>query len=409
LKKQQRARMQRVITLHQFMNIVVSLLVEPTRLHILKALSPGDDIRALSARMTWWTAIAGAMEFLLNPTLGKLSDAVGRKPFFMLSPLASVALKALFVLRPSPLTLGLEAVVCDGLRVISGSTICSAALTDLLSGQELSAAFSTQLAVSGLSVVVGPLVASAVISRTGSMYAPFAVAAVAAGGMLLADCLLLEETLEEDARKEFGGFVNPLSLVRVFASRDARFNLLVCVAALNNAVEPKNTSVLAKVNQLDSFKMSATEMSLMTSLSGVSMYAQKPVQVALSRLGAGPPRVRSLANLATFLGFAIRALPRRWALYASMLLGSVGLARAQYSSSLRVARAVELGWGRGEFTGQMANLRAVLGVVAPVLYSGCFAALARRGAPSGYAFLAPASVGLATEALCQAHLALSPP
>ena len=32
-----------------------------------------------------WTLAIGAGEFLLNPTVGKLSDAIGRKPFMLLS------------------------------------------------------------------------------------------------------------------------------------------------------------------------------------------------------------------------------------------------------------------------------------------------------------------------------------
>ena len=59
-------------------------------------------------------AIIGLSEWLINPTLGKLSDSVGRKPFAMLAPFVNVFVKMHVALRPSVWALGLEQVVGDG-------------------------------------------------------------------------------------------------------------------------------------------------------------------------------------------------------------------------------------------------------------------------------------------------------
>ena len=41
-------------------------------------------------------------------------------------------MKTLVLLKPSLVTLTLEKVVCDGLRTMSGTTMCGAALNDLI-------------------------------------------------------------------------------------------------------------------------------------------------------------------------------------------------------------------------------------------------------------------------------------
>ena len=50
-----------------------------------------------------WTLAIGAGEFLLNPTVGKLSDAIGRKPFMLLSVTADNLLSTARKKKPYPL------------------------------------------------------------------------------------------------------------------------------------------------------------------------------------------------------------------------------------------------------------------------------------------------------------------
>jgi MFS family permease len=53
----------------------------------------------MASILAMWGFSAGFFEFLLNPTVGKLSDTFGRKPFMLLSPFFNLILK---VGGPSP-------------------------------------------------------------------------------------------------------------------------------------------------------------------------------------------------------------------------------------------------------------------------------------------------------------------
>jgi len=402
-----RARAQRIIALHQFLNILVCLIVEPTRIHLLRRLSPDLDATGLTARLTMWSTITGVSEFIFNPTLGRICDACGRRPCFMVAPLASTVLKTLFVLRPSAFLLGVEAIVCDGTRVMSGATVCSAALADILSGPELANAFSTQLAYSGLSVVVGPVIGSTLVSLTGSMYAPFAASAAMAAGLLTADYLMVKETLDPEERKPFEGFVNPLRVTDLFFSGNFSLTMLVCIFGLNCAVEPKNVSILKKMHNMQTLGMSQWMMSNMASLTGVGMFVQSPISRVCARMGANTVCFRSLANVFTSMGYALQGMiVTTWAALFGSICLFVGEGRSLANKGMAIDLAAKGGWGRGEFNGKLANLRALMGIASTLLYSRCYNAGFRRGCPS-FSLFVPALVSAITEVLCRIQAAAS--
>ena len=51
----------------------------------------GGDVAVAAAVITQMTSLSGLLEFSLTPSLGRLSDVVGRRPFFIVCP-ALVAL-----------------------------------------------------------------------------------------------------------------------------------------------------------------------------------------------------------------------------------------------------------------------------------------------------------------------------
>ena len=77
--------------------------------------------------------------------VGKLSDAIGRKPIMMLSPYAAIILKAWVLMSPSVLSLTVERIVCDLLRTLSGTTMAMAAISDLVPKNEMGQAMSGKL------------------------------------------------------------------------------------------------------------------------------------------------------------------------------------------------------------------------------------------------------------------------
>ena len=99
---------------------------------LIQRLHGGDVARAATA-IAAVSGASGLLEFLLNPTLGKLSDSIGRRPFFVWGP-ALVAASNLAVAAQGgtskPLVL-LNGVLRRAGATFGGSVATMAVLADL--------------------------------------------------------------------------------------------------------------------------------------------------------------------------------------------------------------------------------------------------------------------------------------
>ena len=100
----------RLLNIHMMSNIALSLFTFSSRTTLLQQLVKNDSARMVNILSTWASTI-GAAEFLLNPTMGRLSDYYGRNPFMLTSPVACVILKTWCALNPSILALSLETIL----------------------------------------------------------------------------------------------------------------------------------------------------------------------------------------------------------------------------------------------------------------------------------------------------------
>lgn len=89
------------------------------------------------------SAGVGLLEFFLNATVGRLSDAFGRRLFLFASPVVNLVLKAAVFATQSPFMLAAERVVNGAITTIAGSTMCSTMLSDLYTGPDLAKAYAT--------------------------------------------------------------------------------------------------------------------------------------------------------------------------------------------------------------------------------------------------------------------------
>jgi MFS family permease len=126
------------------------------------------DIVAAGQSMALASSCAGLMEFLLNPLVGKASDAYGRANFFLIGPAFNTIAALLVYLNPTNLTLLFAArVMGNSLNTVSGSVISSTTLSDVSSGQKLAQNFAELWSWAGLGVVVGPFLGGQILTRTG--------------------------------------------------------------------------------------------------------------------------------------------------------------------------------------------------------------------------------------------------
>ena len=183
--------------------MAVSMMNFTSRGEFLKEVL-GGDFSQVAWYLSTWTSVTAAIEFILNPTLGKLSDAYGRKPFMVLAPYAAIVLKSWVLMAPSVFSLTVERIVCDGLRTMSGTTMGSAAITDIVPKDQIGKAMSGLWSWMGLAIIGAPLLASRLSTR-----GTYQVAILVALGQLVADQFYLKETLKKEEMKPFPGFANP--------------------------------------------------------------------------------------------------------------------------------------------------------------------------------------------------------
>eukprot|EP00928_Gymnodinium_smaydae_P080474 TRINITY_DN64161_c0_g1_i1.p1 TRINITY_DN64161_c0_g1~~TRINITY_DN64161_c0_g1_i1.p1 ORF type:complete len:504 (+),score=91.80 TRINITY_DN64161_c0_g1_i1:60-1571(+) len=384
----------RMIFWHMLGTIALSLFNFSSRTSLLASL-PGmrENPRKMASILSSWAAAIGIIEFLLNPTIGSLSDSVGRRPFMLASPIACVVLKSWVAVRPSILSLSCEKIVCDSLRTLSGSTMCAAALMDVLRGDEMAGAFGELYSWGGVSMVAAPFIAGMLPTSRGT----FALSAVAATAQLGAELRLLQETLPAEKRKPFGGFVNPLGILRLFAA--PQLAAVSLVAMLHSLCEPKNMADVSALMQMSAMRWSDRKRALFVSLLGFSFVLMGPVtEASMARLGTH--RHTSLMHWLSVVQFWLRSKCTEFSTWAGLCVMMIAETRQNGVKALCAQMALARGIEKGEYTGLAANLRALMVFVAPIVWGRLFQrGLAASPARPGLPFLGAALCMVVAEAL----------
>jgi MFS family permease len=191
-----RAKSVRMISAHMFLNVCnkcQGLTAEP----LLATAICGGDASAAMRMLASSSLVSGVLQFLLNPTFGTLSDRFGRKPFFLIGPASSIAWCGLVAAFPRNRALFLLCrTLSKALGTLSGSTICSAALSDCASGDELSTASGRLGSAACTGVIFGPLLGAALLARGFGARAVYALQTVSFAIQSVIVVLLLPETLQ---------------------------------------------------------------------------------------------------------------------------------------------------------------------------------------------------------------------
>lgn len=384
-----------LLNFHFSATLCNSMLTWNARAEILKKLCKGNPAQ-MATILAYWGFSSGLGEFLLNPTLGKLSDAYGRKPFMLLSPAFGAILKALVAVNPSLFFLTIEKVISDGLRTISGSTMVGAAFSDALDGSDLGQAYGNLESYAGFAVMSMPMLASYIMNKTGSERAPFAAAAALSALQVLVSGMVLTETLPAEKRKPFTGVVNPLDCMRLFTITPT-LSLTCGMLVLQWLTEPKNVADVGTLLGINQMKLSNTRLAALVSVFGFGMFLSGPMTSA-SLAKFGESLHTSITNLVSAFVFTVRGAfvneSAMWSVMPFNFYAGTGLATTR---ALATNTAIATGkLGNGEFSGMQANLRAFVTALAPMLYSGLYRSGTAAGQP-GRPFLVAAAVMLGAE------------
>jgi MFS transporter, DHA1 family, tetracycline resistance protein len=334
------------------------------------------DIASAAHYVGWFATLWALMQFLFAPIIGALSDHFGRRPILLLSCLGLGLDYILMAMAPSLAWLFVG-------RLISGITAASyptagAYIADVTPPAERAGKFGMLGAAFGLGFIVGPALGGVLGGI--DLRLPFWVAAGLSIVNTAYGYFVLPESLPKERRKPFRiANANIFGSLRLLRSHPELFGLALVAFVMGLAHESLPNTFVLYVHQR--YGWGETQTGLALALIGVgsvivSMMLVKPLVRRLRE------RRTALLGLACgVMGFSVFALAPQGSLF---LLGIIGLAlmgiagpSVQALMSQRIAGAEQ-----GQLQGALGSIRAVTGMIGPILFTSVFAnVVARSSAP----------------------------
>lgn len=388
-----------LINTHMAVNMALSILTFNTRTLLLQQLT-NNDTTLMAKYLSNWAMVIGGWEFLFNPTIGRLSDTYGRKFWMTLSPVICTFLKGLVLINPSLFTISLEKIVCDGLRVICGTTQCGAALTDIYgtNPKTLAKAYGRLLAGAGISILASPVIAGFLEQRF-TWRGPYAVTVALAGLLSFFDYFYLEETVNDENRRPYKGFSSPFDVFKLF-TMDKNLAIISSSQILNYIGEAKNLGAVNQLYQMEQLEWKTRSMSLFTSMVGLGLFMNGPVsKFTLTTFGSFGHT--TFTNMISIIEMLMKGyITTTTSMWLGQCLGLFGASRTLAMKAQSTQLAMKNGFGKGEYQGLWSNLRALCGFLAPFVWGNLYISGTTRGNP-GLPYKSYAVILLLSELLNQ--------
>mmetsp|Transcript_27023 Transcript_27023/g.62429 ORF Transcript_27023/g.62429 Transcript_27023/m.62429 type:complete len:474 (+) Transcript_27023:77-1498(+) len=400
---EEKARKARIITflkLSSFLSICQHAIMVQTEPMLLKELYNGDVARSTKL-LANTQGIVGLAGLFLNQAGGKLSDALGRKPFLLLGPLGNIILGATVFNNIKNRTV---VTICRILRLMittfSSTVMIQASLADTIAGKDLAVVGSEIGAIIGAGMIVSPILESYLLRKTGSKRSVYAALAGFASIQAISNATLLPETLPSGKTTLKDVLVaqtfNPFGFVEIYRRGSVALKKLVSIASVQMFLEGKNVSDIAmtfmredlgwSVEQMRNYIVSYGMLCIATGVT-VTPYILRNTSVRV---------FTSLLDVGQLLAYSLRAkLQNSFAWWASLpfMLPGVNGNTAQALKALAMDRATAEGFGKGEFSAYFNNLRGLAGSVAPVIYGNAYSWAASKGIGGGSAYWVVALIG----------------
>jgi MFS family permease len=384
-KKTRRQSQVRAVCTHFGLNVMAILTVLTARTTVLSQVLGGSNLQSAKT-LAYLSSGVGVIEFILNPIVGKLSDAFGRKMFLAQAPFLSIWLKLLVFFKPSLGTIALERCLGGATTTLGGSTTCGSALADLVDDPvELGQAYALMGTAAGIGVMTGPLFGALVSKVLGARWGTGARTAYLAGAAV--SCVQLgvvltnmDESLNVQDRtplaitnvSSFVQALNPLGFFTLFTNGKT-LATLVTVGALQCFCEGKCISDMNQIYMMQQVNLPADRRALYVTGFGIAMtlsgYLGKHTIRTIGMRGH-----TTLANVCTALGFClVGKFPAVATMFGVLPIYALAMERRAAISSLSVKAAAECNMGKGDYSANFANFRAIVVALAPMVYAQTYA------------------------------------
>ena len=383
-------------------------IIAPVLPDLVRYFEGGDFARA-SGMIGYFGLAWAAMQFLFSPLLGAWSDRYGRRPVILLSCLGLGIDYAFMALAPSLAWLFVG-------RIISGITTSNistafAYVTDVSPPEKRARQFGFISAAFGLGFVIGPAIGG--FLGNANLRLPFWVAAALSLANFLYGLFVLPESLSPERRsKSAWHMANPLGSLTLLRSHAelAGLSVVMTLYYLAHQSLPSMWALYTEYRYL----WNRRDVGLSLAVVGVSAAVVSGVLVGPLVKRFGERRSLLAGLLFGTFGFACFGLATRgWELLASVPLIALWGIAAPAMQSLMSQRVDSS--SQGKLQGAINSIRALTGMVGPILFTQVFAyAISPRaafhlpGAPYDLACLLLLCSILLAVYVTRAHAARSP-
>jgi MFS transporter, DHA1 family, tetracycline resistance protein len=352
-------------------------LIVPIMPRLVEGFFPGkttDAAHALGFAMTSWAAL----QFIMSPILGALSDQYGRRPIILVS-CVGLGLSYFATAMAPTFLLFLAA------RLISGATAgnisaANAYIADVTPPSGRAKAFGMLGAAFGVGFTIGPGIGGLL----GGLDIRFPL--YAAGCLCFVNALygyfILPESLKVENRTKFAwSKANPIGALSVFKGQPMLYALLPVYGLFSLAQSVFPTTFVLYAEHRYHFNTTITGATMAAS-SILSILAQVFLVQRVVR-GLGERRAMMVALCFGITGFALYGLTPTpvlfWCSMPVMTLWAVFTPSIQSLMTQRVSPSTQ-----GRLQGGLASITALMGVIAPQLYTTLFALGVSKTLPGGF-------------------------
>ncbi len=341
-------------------------IIAPVMPDLIRQFEGGDFARA-SDITGYLLLVWNVMQFLFSPILGAWSDRFGRRPIILLSCFGLGIDYIFMALAPTLRWLFVG-------RIISGITASNvstafAYVTDVTPPEKRAKPFGYISAAFGLGFVIGPAVGGYL--GNSNLRAPFWAAAILSLANSLYGFFVLPESLPPERRaKSAWHMANPLGSLNLLRSHRVLAGLAT-VVTLYYLAHTSLPSMWALYTE-ERYSWSRRDVGFSLAAVGVCASLISGILVGPFVKRFGERRSVLFGLLCGTLGFAGFALaPRGWVLYSVIpFIALWGIAAPAIQSLM--SRRVDPS-SQGKLQGAINSLRAITGMVGPVLFTQIFA------------------------------------
>lgn len=406
--EEKRQKLSKAVGIHVFLAVcqhVITLQSEPM---LVRELCQGD--LATTARLLSNTSgLVGVLGLFVNQAGGKLSDSLGRKTFLMTGPLLNILWGMLVYTNPTNKAVVLA---CRVLRSVfttfSNTVMVTASIADVFTGKEQAILASKVGATVGVGVVLTPIFETFILQRAKHPKYTYPVLSALAAVNALYCLTCFPETMTavkqaSTSLKDYIAAANPFGFLEIYSRGSKLLQRITTITTIQMLLEGKNLSDLSEIWKRNHLNWSIESSRNFVSLYGFLCIAAGMVLTPKLLAGMSARGFTSFTNLTTALGFFIRgALAKSWIflLGTAFMLPGVNGSSATALRSISVSLATKEGFGKGEFSAWVNNLRALAGSAAPMIFGNYYAWCVRRGVHPGSVYMVGGALGaLLPEAL----------